>query len=61
MQSISESRTTRAALTGYAVPAVAVVAAAIVLDERLSVWQAAGGLTVLLGVFLVASAGRGRA
>lgn len=49
---------TRAALTGYTVPAVAVAVGALVLNERLTLWQAAGGLTVLAGVYLVATAKR---
>lgn len=49
---------TRAALTGYTVPAVAVAMGALALGERLTLFQAAGGLTVLAGVFLVAMAKR---
>jgi drug/metabolite transporter (DMT)-like permease len=49
---------TRAALTGYTVPAVAVAVGALVLGERLTLWQAAGGLTVMAGVWLVATSKR---
>ncbi|HRK24098.1 MAG TPA: DMT family transporter, partial [Beijerinckiaceae bacterium] len=49
---------TRASLAGYTVPAVAVAIGALVLGERLTLWQAAGGLTVLAGVFLVATSKR---
>ena len=49
---------TRAALTGYTVPAVAVAVGALALHERLTLWQAAGGLTVMAGVWLVATSRR---
>lgn len=49
---------TRAALSGYTVPAVAVAVGALVLHERLTLWQAAGGLTVMAGVWLVATSNR---
>lgn len=60
MRLIVRAGPTRAALTGYTVPAVAVVIGAIFLHERLTIWQIAGGLTVMTGVYLVASAKRAR-
>lgn len=55
MRLIVRAGPTRAALTGYSVPAVAVAIGALVLHERLTMWQAAGGLTAMAGVFLVAT------
>ena len=58
MRLIVRAGPTKAALTGYSVPAVAVAMGVIFLSERLTIWQAAGGFTVLAGVFLVATARR---
>lgn len=58
MRLIVRAGPTRAALVGYTVPAVAVAVGATLLGERLSLWQIAGGLTVLAGVFVVATAKR---
>lgn len=49
---------TRAALTGYTVPVVAAILGVLVLHERLTVWQVAGGLTAFFGVYLVTLAKR---
>lgn len=58
MRLIVRAGPTRAALVGYTVPAVAVAVGASLLGERLTLWQIAGGLTVLAGVFVVATAKR---
>ncbi|MCA0423553.1 MAG: DMT family transporter [Proteobacteria bacterium] len=58
MRLIVRAGPTRAALTGYTVPAVAVIIGVFALNERLSLWQIAGGLTVFLGVYLAATAKR---
>lgn len=58
MRLIVRAGPTRAAMTGYTVPAVAVLIGALALGERLTLWQAAGGLTVFLGVFIVATSRR---
>lgn len=49
---------TRAALTGYTVPVVATLLGVLVLHERLTLWQVAGGITAFLGVYLVTLAKR---
>lgn len=58
MRLIVRAGPTRAALTGYSVPAVAVLIGALALGERLTMWQVAGGLTVFFGVFIVATSRR---
>lgn len=47
---------TRAALTGYLVPAWAVVISAIILAERIGMREAAAGAIILAGVYLTARA-----
>ena len=49
---------TRAAMTGYTVPTVAVILGVLVLGERLTVLQSVGGAVVFLGVWMVAIARR---
>ena len=61
MRLIVRAGPTRAALTGYVVPAVAVAIGAIFLHERLTLWQAAGGITVMIGVWLVAVSKKAKA
>ena len=54
MHMITRVGPTRAALTGYTVPTVAIILGVLVLGERLTLWQILGGLIVFLGVWLVA-------
>jgi drug/metabolite transporter (DMT)-like permease len=52
MRLITHAGPTRAALTGYLVPTVAVILGIAVLGERLSLLQGVGALTVLAGLGL---------
>ncbi len=58
MRLIRAAGPTRAAMTGYLVPAVATVMGIIVLGETLELRQAIGGCIILAGVFLVSTAQR---
>lgn len=58
MRLIVRAGPTRAALVGYTVPAVAVAVGVALLGERLTLWQIAGGMTVLAGVLVVATTKR---
>ncbi|MGL4729922.1 MAG: DMT family transporter [Bosea sp. (in: a-proteobacteria)] len=56
MRLITHAGPTRAALTGYLVPTVAVILGIVVLGERLSLMQGAGAITVLAGLALASGA-----
>ncbi|MCO5090112.1 DMT family transporter [Bosea sp. (in: a-proteobacteria)] len=58
MRLIRAAGPTRAAMTGYLVPTVAVVLGVIVLHERLALHQLLGGCIILTGVFMVTMAPR---
>lgn len=58
MRLIRAAGPTRAAMTGYLVPTVAVILGVIVLHENLELRQALGGCIILSGVFLVTTAPR---
>jgi drug/metabolite transporter (DMT)-like permease len=58
MRLIRAAGPTRAALTGYLVPAVAVLLGVLVLGEKLDPLQVLGGVTVLAGIGLVTSSAR---
>jgi drug/metabolite transporter (DMT)-like permease len=60
MRLITHAGPTRAALTGYLVPTVAVILGIAVLGERLSLMQGVGALTVLAGLGLASGGGRGQ-
>ncbi|WP_181832543.1 DMT family transporter [Bosea caraganae] len=60
MKLIRRAGPTRAAMTGYLVPAVATIMVVLVLDERLELRQAIGGCIVLAGVYLVSTSRMGR-
>ena len=53
MRLIRAAGPTRASLTGYLVPAVAVTLGMVVLGEKLNLWQVLGGVIVLAGIGLV--------
>jgi drug/metabolite transporter (DMT)-like permease len=56
MRLITRAGPTRAALTGYLVPTVAVILGIVVLGERLTLPQGLGALTVLAGLALATGA-----
>ncbi len=56
MRLITHAGPTRAALTGYLVPTVAVILGIAVLGERLTLMQGIGALTVLTGLALASGA-----
>ncbi len=58
MRLIRAAGPTRAAMTGYLVPTVAVILGVIVLHEALELRQVLGGCIILAGVFLVTTAPR---
>lgn len=58
MRLIRAAGPTRAAMTGYLVPTVAVVIGVVVLHENLELRQILGGCIILAGVFLVTTAPR---
>jgi len=58
MRLIRAAGPTRAAMTGYLVPTVAVILGVIVLHENLELRQVLGGCIILAGVFLVTTAPR---
>jgi drug/metabolite transporter (DMT)-like permease len=58
MRLITHAGPTRAALTGYLVPTVAVILGIAVLGERLSLLQGVGALTVLMGLGLASGGAR---
>jgi drug/metabolite transporter (DMT)-like permease len=53
MRLIRAAGPTKASMTGYLVPAVAVILGIVVLGEKLDIWQAVGGMIVLAGIALV--------
>jgi drug/metabolite transporter (DMT)-like permease len=59
MRLIRAAGPTRAAMTGYLVPAVAAVMGVLVLGETLELRQIIGGCIILAGVFLVSTAPAG--
>lgn len=59
MRLIRAAGPTRAAMTGYLVPAVAVAMGVLVLGEALELRQIIGGCIILAGVFLVSTAPAG--
>lgn len=59
MRLIRAAGPTRAAMTGYLVPAVATVMGVLVLGESLELRQIIGGCIILAGVFLVTTAPAG--
>ncbi|MEI5665516.1 DMT family transporter [Bosea sp. CCNWLW174] len=59
MRLIRAAGPTRAAMTGYLVPAVAVAMGVLVLGETLELRQVIGGCIILAGVFLVSTAPAG--
>lgn len=59
MRLIRAAGPTRAAMTGYLVPAVAAVLGVLVLGETLELRQITGGCIILVGVFLVSTAPAG--
>lgn len=59
MRLIRAAGPTRAAVTGYLVPAVAAVMGVLVLGETLELRQIIGGCIILAGVFLVSTAPAG--
>lgn len=59
MRLIRAAGPTRAAMTGYLVPAVAAVLGVLVLGETLELRQIIGGCIILAGVFLVSTAPAG--
>lgn len=59
MRLIRAAGPTRAAMTGYLVPAVATAMGILVLNETLELRQLVGGCIILAGVFLVSTARRG--
>jgi drug/metabolite transporter (DMT)-like permease len=58
MRLIRAAGPTRAAMTGYLVPTVAVILGVVVLHEALELRQILGGCIILAGVFLVTTAPR---
>ncbi|CAH1664570.1 Permease of the drug/metabolite transporter (DMT) superfamily [Hyphomicrobiales bacterium] len=58
MRLIRAAGPTRAAMTGYLVPTVAVILGVVVLHENLELRQILGGCIILTGVFLVTTAPR---
>ncbi len=58
MRLIRAAGPTRAAMTGYLVPTVAVILGVVVLREALELRQVLGGCIILAGVFLVTTAPR---
>lgn len=58
MRLIRAAGPTRAAMTGYLVPTVAVILGVVVLHEALELRQVLGGDIILAGVFLVTTAPR---
>ncbi len=58
MKLIRAAGPTRAAMTGYLVPAVATIMGVVVLGETLELRQAIGGCIILAGVFLASGARR---
>lgn len=58
MRLIRAAGPTRAAMTGYLVPTVAVILGVVVLHENLGLHQILGGCIILAGVFLVTTAPR---
>lgn len=58
MRLIRAAGPTRAAMTGYLVPTVAVILGVVVLHEALELRQVLGGCIILAGVFLVTTAPR---
>lgn len=58
MRLIRAAGPTRAAMTGYLVPTVAVILGVVVLHENLELRQVLGGCIILAGVFLVTTAPR---
>ncbi|WP_187640006.1 DMT family transporter [Bosea sp. F3-2] len=58
MRLIRAAGPTRAAMTGYLVPTVAVILGVVVLHENLELRQILGGCIILAGVFLVTMAPR---
>ena len=58
MRLIRAAGPTRAAMTGYLVPTVAVILGILVLHEDLELRQVLGGCIILAGVFLVTTAPR---
>ena len=60
MRLIRGAGPTRASMTGYLVPVIAVAIGVVVLGEALTWNQLAGGLIVLAGVFIVTTAPRAR-
>jgi drug/metabolite transporter (DMT)-like permease len=58
MRLIRAAGPTRAAMTGYLVPTVAVILGVVVLHEALELRQVLGGCIILAGVFLVTAAPR---
>lgn len=58
MRLIRAAGPTRAAMTGYLVPTVAVILGVVVLHETLELRQVFGGCIILAGVFLVTTAPR---
>ncbi len=59
MRLITRAGPTRAALTGYLVPTVAVSLGIVALGERLSLMQGLGALAVLAGLALASGARKG--
>jgi drug/metabolite transporter (DMT)-like permease len=57
---LSQVSSTQASLIGYVVPLVAIVAGIVLLDERLQVGIAAGGVLILVGVVLTDRSERAR-
>jgi drug/metabolite transporter (DMT)-like permease len=57
---LSRVSSTQASLVGYIVPLVALVAGVVILDERLQVGIAAGGVLILIGVVLTDRSERAR-
>jgi drug/metabolite transporter (DMT)-like permease len=60
MRLITHAGPTRASLTGYLVPTVAVILGIAVLGERLSLLQGVGAFTVLAGLALASGGSRGQ-
>ncbi len=53
MRLITRAGPTKASMTGYLAPATAVFLATLILGERLSIVQIAGGLVILIGVAII--------